>query len=259
MDAAVRYLRGAWLLAEGVRRYARTPRLLLLGLVPAVLTALLFAAGLVVLLYVIDDLAAAATWFADGWADRARTLVRVLAGIAILGLSGLVGVLAYTAVTLLVGDPFYERISREVEAGLGDPPQEVPVGFWREVWTSVADAIRLLSVTVLVGVPLFLAGFLPLVGQTVVPVAGATVGGWFLALELVGAPFERRGLRLADRRRALRTHRPEALGFGTAVFLCFLVPGGAVLLMPAAVVGGTLLARQVLAPSTSADGQGRSG
>jgi CysZ protein len=48
----------------------------------------------------------------------------------------------------------------------------------------------------------------------------------------------------------LRAHRPEALGFGTAVFLCFLVPGGAVLLMPAAVAGGTLLARHVLAEAT---------
>lgn len=92
----------------------------------------------------------------------------------------------------------------------------------------------------------FLAGFLPAVGQTVVPVLGALVGGWFLAVELVGVPFTRRGLRLPDRRRALRAHRPAALGFGTAVFCCFLVPGGAVLVMPAAVAGGTLLARRAL-------------
>jgi CysZ protein len=37
-----------------------------------------------------------------------------------------------------------------------------------------------------------------------------------------------------------------ALGFGVAVFCCFLIPLGAVLIMPAAVAGGTLLARHSL-------------
>src|SRR5690606_4905820 len=87
---------------------------------------------------------------------------------------------------------------------------------------------------------------IPVVGQTVVPVIGAAVGGWVLALELVGAAFSRRGLRLPDRRRALRADRPVALGFGVAVFCCFLIPLGAVLVMPAAVAGGTLLARRSL-------------
>jgi CysZ protein len=77
-------------------------------------------------------------------------------------------------------------------------------------------------------------------------VIGALFGGWFLAQELVGAPFYRRGMRLPDRRHFLRAHRPLALGFGVAVFCCFLIPLGAVLVMPAAVAGGTLLARRVL-------------
>jgi CysZ protein len=36
------------------------------------------------------------------------------------------------------------------------------------------------------------------------------------------------------------------LGFGVAVFCCFLIPLGAILLMPAAVAGATLLSRTVL-------------
>jgi CysZ protein len=41
-----------------------------------------------------------------------------------------------------------------------------------------------------------------------------------------------------------------ALGFGVAVFCCFLIPLGAVFVMPAAVAGGTLLARRVLGQPT---------
>jgi CysZ protein len=44
----------------------------------------------------------------------------------------------------------------------------------------------------------------------------------------------------------LRAHRPLALGFGVAVFLSFLVPLGAILLMPAAVAGAALLTRRTL-------------
>lgn len=238
------YVAGVRLLGRGLHRYARTPRLLLLGLLPAVVTAVLFGAALVVLLAFLGELAAAVTWFADGWSEGPRTAARVIAGIGILGVAALIGVLTYTAVTLLVGNPFYDAISRHVD---GDVPDEATVGFWRGLGRSVADSARLLAVTPLFGVPLFAAGLVPGLGQTVVPVAGVVAGGWLLALQLVGTPFDRRGLRLADRRRRLRTRLPETLGFGTATFLCFLVPGGAVLMMPAAVAGGTLLARLVLA------------
>jgi CysZ protein len=125
-------------------------------------------------------------------------------------------------------------------------PDEVATPWWRSLRHSVADSLRLVALAVLIGVPLFVAGFVPLVGQTVVPVIGVLVGGWFLALELVGTPFYRRGQRLPGRRRALRANRPMALGFGVAVFCCFLIPLGAVLVMPAAVAGAALLTRRSL-------------
>ena len=46
--------------------------------------------------------------------------MRVLAGLALVGFSGLFGVLTFTAVTLLIGDPFYEKISGLVEARFGE-------------------------------------------------------------------------------------------------------------------------------------------
>jgi CysZ protein len=78
-----------------------------------------------------------------------------------------------------------------------------------------------------------------------VPVLGAMVGGWVLALELTGVPFERRGLRFRHRRAMLRQRRAMALGFGMATFVSFLVPLGAVFAMPAAVAGATLLSRRL--------------
>lgn len=246
LGAVRQFLAGASLLGRGLELVLRSPRLLALGLFPAFVAGILYAVALVFLIRFLPDLARSSTGFADGWATGLRDLLEVLAGIAILGVSVLLGLLAFTAVTLAVGDPFYERISELVERRYGGVPDAVEVGFWRSLRRSVADSIRLITLSILVGIPLFLLGLVPVVGQVVSPVLGALVGGWMLAVELTGAPFQRRGQRLRDRRRVLRAHRPFALGFGVAVFLCFLIPLGAILLMPAAIAGATLLSRRVL-------------
>ncbi|MFF4878329.1 EI24 domain-containing protein [Micromonospora sp. NPDC000668] len=241
-----RFFAGVGLLLRGLGLYVRSPGMMLLGIVPALISGALFVAAIATLAYFVDDIAALVTPFADDWSTTARNLVRVIAGLAILGLGGLLGVLTFTAVTLVIGDPFYEKISERVEERLGGTPGAVEVSFWPSLRRSIADSVRLVALAALVGIPLFVAGFIPVVGQTVVPVIGAAVGGWFLALELVGAPFYRRGMRLPDRRSVLKADRPMALGFGVAVFVCFLIPLGAVLIMPAAVAGATLLARRSL-------------
>lgn len=80
------------------------------------------------------------------------------------------------------------------------------------------------------------------------PVLLTLVTAWFLALELVAAavPFSRRGWDLKQRRELLSTRRALALGLGTpATGLC-AIPLAAIIVMPAAFVGGVLLAHETL-------------
>ncbi|MEU4618593.1 EI24 domain-containing protein [Actinoplanes sp. NPDC023801] len=237
---------GAGLLGRGLGLVLRSPRLLLLGLLPAVLAGILYTVALVLLIRYLPDLAAGATWFADDWSGWTRGTVRFFGGIAVLGLGLLLSVLTFTAVTLLIGDPFYEKVSELVEDRFGGVPDAVDTGFWRGLRRSLADSLKLIGVSILVAVPLFLLGLVPVVGQTVIPVVAGAAGGWLLALELTGVPFQRRGQRLRHRRVVLARNKPLTLGFGSAVFATFLIPLGAVLLMPAAIAGATLLARRSL-------------
>ncbi|HEX6500338.1 MAG TPA: EI24 domain-containing protein [Micromonosporaceae bacterium] len=250
VDAAIRPPRdfavGAGLLLRGLRAYAGSGGLVLLGVIPAILSFLVLLVGFGTLVYFVGDVAALATWFADDWAASARSLIRLVAGIAILGAAGYLSILIFTALTLALGDPFYEKIAERVEDQFGGVPNAVDLPWYREIARSVGESVRLLAVSASVGVLLFVAGFLPAVGQTVVPVIGAVIGGWFLAVELTGVPFARRGIGLRERRRLLRGRRWLSLGFGVSVFVCFLIPLGAVVVMPAAVVGATLLSRRVL-------------
>ncbi|MER7331063.1 MULTISPECIES: EI24 domain-containing protein [unclassified Micromonospora] len=249
--AVGRFFTGVGLLLRGLGLYVRSPALMLLGIVPALISGAIFVAAFATLAYFVDDLAALVTPFADDWSATWRNLVRVAAGLVFLGIGGLLAVVSFTAVTLVIGDPFYEKISERVEERLGGTPGAVDVPFWPSLRRSLADSVRLVGLSVLFGIPLFAAGFIPVVGQTVVPVIGAAVGGWLLAVELVGAPFYRRGMRLPERRSILKADRPTTLGFGVAVFVCFLIPLGAVLVMPAAVAGATLLARRSLGQSVT--------
>lgn len=237
---------GAGLLLRGAGMYGRSPRLLLLGVVPALIAMLVVGGAFALLAWFVDDIAGALTGFAHGWAPGARQAVRFVAAIAVLGAAGLLAILTFTALTLTIGDPFYEKISERIERRLGGVPGAVDRPWYRDLLRNIADSGRLLALSALVGIPLFLLGLVPVVGQVTAAVAGALVGGWMLALELTGVAFARRGMRLAQRRAALRSRRALAVGFGAATFVCFLIPFGAILLMPAAVAGATLLTRRVL-------------
>ncbi len=245
------FLVGVRFLGQGLGRVFRRPKLLLLGIIPAFLSLLLFI-GLFTLLFVfLTEISETATWFARDWSTGWRNTVEVAAGVTIVGVAGLLAIVSFTAVTLLIGDPFYEAIAEAVEDDLGGVPGEVKLTVWASLRRSLADSLRLVAVTALVGIPLFFLGLIPVVGQTVVPVIAAFVGGWFLAVEIVGIPFHRRGMRLPDRRRLLKEHRALSLGFGVAIFCCFLIPLGAVIIMPGAVAGGALLTRHLLGQPTS--------
>jgi CysZ protein len=237
---------GVGLLGRGLKLWGSDPRLMLFGALPALIVAAVYLAILVVLFINAPVLAEWATPFADEWDEGWRMALRVTAVIAFVALGALLVVYTYTAITLAVGDPFYEKIWRSVENRLGGIQNEVEVPFWPSLRRGIADALRILAVTALIGLCLFVLGFIPVVGQTIVPLLGASVAGWFLAVELTGKAFEARGLTLRERRRALAAIRPTALGFGVAIYLVFLIPFGAVFVMPAAVAGGTLLSRRAL-------------
>ena len=247
-SAVRQFLLGAGLYARGLGLIVRSPRMLALGVLPALLSGVLYTVALVTLFAYLPELT---TWLA-GWAGEGwRSLVRVAAGFAVVSAAALLLVLTFAAVTLLIGDPFYEKISALVEAHFGGVPDEVEVEWWRSLGRSLVDSLRLIGLSILCGIPLFLLGFIPVAGQTVVPVLGAAVGGWLLTAELTGVPFQRRGRRLTHRRAALRSNRPLSLGFGTAVFVSFLIPLAAIFLMPAAIAGATLLSRRLLGRPTS--------
>ncbi|MCH0540680.1 EI24 domain-containing protein [Streptomyces sp. MUM 203J] len=239
--------KGFGYLMQGQRWVARRGRWYGFGLLPALVTLVLYAGALVGLAYGADDLAAWATPLADDWTSPWQGLFRGFLTALVFALGLFLAVVTFTAVTLLIGQPFYESLSEEVDRTEGGEVPESGLPLWRELWISAVDSLRILARVALFGILLFALGFVPVAGQTVVPVIGFCVSGFFLAEELTAVALQRRRLRLKERLELLRGRRLLTLGFGVPLALAFLVPFAAVLLMPGAVAGATLLARE-LAP-----------
>jgi len=197
----------------------------------------------VALVLYVDDLIAWATPFADDWDDAVRGVFRGALYLLVLAGSAMLAVVTFTGLTLAVGDPFYERIWKEVERSLGGDVPDSGVGWVR----GALDGLVLVLLGLATAVGVFLIGLVPLVGTVVGAVLGLVVSGRLLAGELVSRPLEARGMDRAARAALLRRHRGAMLGFGVCVQACFLVPFGAILVMPAAVAGATYLAREALA------------
>jgi CysZ protein len=236
-------LAGAGFLARGIRTFLGTRGVRLLGIAPVLVAGALVLVLLAALVTAIDPLVNVLTPFADGWADGARTAIRVLAGAALLGLFLALVVVAFAALVNMIGQPFYERIADRVEARFGPVPHTAELPWWRTLPRATAESAGLLVLVGLCAVPLFVLGLVPVVGQTVAPVAGALVSGFFLAIELLAIPLERRGVRARERMRFVWRHKAVTVGFGVASFLLFLVPLMNVVAMPGAIVGGVLMVR----------------
>lgn len=233
---------GAGFLLQGLRLWRTRTRLMLLGIVPAIIVMILLAAAFVGLVLVLDDLISWATPFADDWADAVRTTFRVIVFLGVLAGAVMLSIVTFTGLTLAVGDPFYERIWKQVEISLGGEIPDRGVGWVR----GALDGLVLILMGLAMAVVVFLIGLLPLIGAIIGAVLGLVVSGRLLAGELVSRPLEARGMDRAGRAALMRQHRGAMLGFGVCVQACFLVPFGGILVMPAAVAGATYLARQAL-------------
>ncbi|MFG2141955.1 EI24 domain-containing protein [Streptomyces sp. NPDC048650] len=239
--AGMRYL------GKGQRWVAGHGRWWGFGLIPALIALVLYGAVLTALAIWSGDVAAWATPFADGWGSPWQGLLRGIFVALLFAGALMLSVLTFTAATLVIGDPFYESLSEQVEKSEGHCPQGPDRPVWQEIWIALRDSVHVLLRAAAFGIVLFALGFVPFVGQTVIPVIGFCVNGFFLAVELTSVAMQRRDVPVRERLRLLRGRKALAVGFGTPIVLLFLIPFIAVVLMPGAVAGATLLVRDLVA------------
>lgn len=230
------------MLVGGFALWRTHPRLMLWGLLPAVIAALVLVLLLIPFGFALGPLTAWLTPFAEGWDPVWRMLLRGTIGIVLFISAAALSAALFTALALIIGDPFYQRIWKAVEADSGGVPTDHRGGRA----ATLRDSARLVLFGMRNALIVLVVGFLPAVGGALAAALGAALSARLLARELSGRAFEARGIAQRERGRVLRASRARVLGFGLATQLCFLVPFGAILTMPAAVAGATRLVRGLL-------------
>lgn len=240
-------------LTTGFGSIMRSPKMLLLGGVPALVTSLLVLSGLGVLAYYSGALADWMTPFAEQWAFWLRRAMRVVLALCLLGAAAFLGSISFIALTLLIGGPFYERIAEHTERQRGLDSGHDGAGTLRMLGRGLRDSVRLVITGVFGAVLLLLVGFIPIIGVVLAAIFGALFGGWLITLEVTGPVFQRLDMGVGARHRMLWRYRRSVFGFGIPTYLLCLVPVAQLVVIPSAVVGGTLLAHRVLSAERVAD------
>lgn len=238
------FFRGAGDALRSLGWWRQAPRTMSLGLIPPLIVGAFGAAAFAaVMFFVLPPVVDAITSFADGWpAVWSGLLDAAVYGAVAVGMILLLNA-TFVALTLMVGDPFYERIWRDVETRLnGSAPGEE-----YSAWAAAGDALRLVVRGVWVAVVVWLIGLIPVVGAVLGFVVGLLLLGTGLVTELLDRPLTNRGFDRRARKALMRTQRARVLGFAATAQLGMMVPLVSIFTMPTIVAGSTELANRLLA------------
>jgi CysZ protein len=225
-------------------RHRLWPHLLVPVLVNCVLLAALGAFGFLSLAPKIARLTGAIAGWApgSGWASALATLVSVVIWICCMVLALALGAVLLVLLGRAIASPFLDALSERVEtilSGAAAPPWGL-ARMVRSLAVSLGDLVGGVAILIVVQLPVFLIG-LTAVGAVPAAAFGFVVSALLLAHEFVGLPLVLRHVSYTARWRVVRQNGWSALGFGTMTMVLVAVPGLNLLLLPVAVVAGTLL------------------
>lgn len=149
----------------------------------------------------------------------------------------------FTTLSGFIAAPFNGLLAEKVEkmltgeniaeTNLADFIKDIPRMLLRE-WQKL-----IYSLPKLVG--LFLLGFIPFIGQTVIPAITFLFTAWMMAIQYCDYPFDNHKIAFHTMRFKLAENRTQSLMFGTLVALCTFVPIVNLVIIPVAVCGATAM------------------
>ncbi len=229
---------GAGCLIRG-GKMLRHPRLRPFVIIPLLINVLIFGSligwGFSRLVDAVNGWMA---WLPE-WLSFLEWILWPIVGIAVALVTGYL----FTAVALLIASPFNALLAEKAEElitgrpvegleGLGAALASVPRGIFREL----AKLLYYLPMAALV----LILSFIPAV-NAFAPFLWFLLGAWMMSLQFVDYPMDNHQFSFKDVRLAVADRRLSSLGFGGLVAACASIPVVNFFVVPAAVVGATIL------------------
>ncbi len=150
---------------------------------------------------------------------------------------------AFTTLANFIAAPFNALLAEKVELQLTQQPlgdtsllgmlKDIPRMLKREWQKMMYSVPRLIAI--------FLLGFVPVLGQTVVPVVAFIFSAWMIAIQYCDYPFDNHKISFQRMRNALEQNKVMNYTFGSLVSLFTMLPFVNLVVMPVAVCGATAM------------------
>lgn len=173
------------------------------------------------------------------WLGFIQWILWPLIGISLSLITGY----AFTAVALLIASPFNALLAEKAEELITGKPVDslegltaallaLPRGILRELY----KLLYYVPMAILVLILSFIPGL-----NAVAPFLWLLLGAWMMSIQFLDYPMDNHQLTFADVKEAARYRRLSTLGFGGAVAVCAGIPVVNFFVIPAAVVGATIM------------------
>ncbi len=150
----------------------------------------------------------------------------------------------FTLLANLIASPFNGMLSARVELLVTGTAPESGMSLAGEMLDGVTGELRRLRYylgrAALLGLISLVLLFIPVANLAIAPL-WFIFGAFMLAFEYLDQPMANRGLSFDHKMVRMRAHRWQHLGFGSVVTLATAIPLANLVVMPAAVIGATLL------------------
>jgi CysZ protein len=211
-------------------------------LAPAGLSFILVVSGLVWALSYATDLTTFIGGFLPDWLSFIEWIITPI--LYLLGL--LLGTWTFSLTATIIASPFLGELSKQVELATSGNSisQFVETSLWRQILPALAREMRKLAYHLPRLALLLLLTVIPVI-NVIAPIAWLGFGAWMMAAQFSDYANENRGHPFGDTLARLRNRRLSALGFGGCTAIAMAIPLLNFFVVPVAVVGGTLLWREI--------------
>ena len=228
---------GAQYLLSGARLMLH-PKLRIFVLIPILVNILIFIMTTTAL---FAQFSAATQWLTDFLPDWLSFLANILVGIAVAMVLLVYGY-SFSLLTNIIAAPFYGVLAEKVEELVtgesiqGEPlAQMIPRTIWREMGKLWYFASRGLAVML----TLLALSFIPLV-NLLVPILSFAWAIWTISVQYADYPADNHKVSFKDLRGRLWDKKYSTYGLGGLGTLGAMIPLVNIVVLPAAVCGGTL-------------------
>jgi CysZ protein len=215
------------------------PKLRLFVIIPLMVNILIFGSLIGIGFGYLSALMESLLLAIPDWLGFIEWILWPLIGITVSLITGYL----FTAVALIIASPFNALLAEKAEElvtgrpvdaleGLGAALLALPRGMLREL----SKLLYYVPMAIFVLVVSFIPGI-----NAVAPVLWFLLGAWMMSIQFVDYPMDNHQLSFADVKEAVRSRRLSTMGFGGLVALCTAIPIVNFFVVPAAVVGATLL------------------